>query len=274
MNTQIQSMQNNNQKIVCQIISNTKNKDNSTPNIPPIGGDRLVEADLARFEQLMITLKIPQAKWPGKLYPALCGKALEVYHQMPLVHSNSYNHIKVTFLLHAGITPEGKLQEIMSNPPPPNQTAVNMLGHFQGILQQILHGQTFNQICWTLALEFTYKYTAKHIVSFVRSLHLVGPLDCALEMDQYISSKHLPREKLWLKHQHNRRPLNHYQGRQSHSAHQDNQEEQQPPRYHPSTPSRNTQNTMPRENHTITQPNPNNQNQYSRRPPQMQGTRA
>ena len=92
----------------------------------------------------MITFKITQAKWPVKLYPALRGEALEVYHQ---IYSNSYDHIKCTFLLHAGITPKGKLHETMFNPPPPNQTAVNTLGHFQGILQQFLRGQTFDQIC-------------------------------------------------------------------------------------------------------------------------------
>ena len=222
----------------------------------------------------MITFKIPQAKWPVKLYPALRGKALEVYHQIPPVYSNSYDHIKRTFILHAGITPEGKLHEMMSNPPPPNQTPVNTLGHFQGILQQFLHGQTFDQICCTLAREFTYKYAAKHIVSFVRSLYLAEPLDCAIEMDHYITSRDLPREKLWQQYQPNRRPLNHYQSRQSHSAHQDHQKDQQSSQYHPSTPPRNTQNTMPRENYTITQPNPNSQNQYSRRLPQQQGTRA
>ena len=110
----------------------------------------------------MITFNIPYVKWPVKLYPALRGKALEIYHQIPPVHSNSYDHIKRTFLLHAGITPEGKLHEMMSNPPPPNQR-----GYFQGIQQQFLRGQTFNQICYTLAREFTYKYAAKHIVSFV-----------------------------------------------------------------------------------------------------------
>ena len=91
MNTQILSMQDNNKKIMSQIITNSKDKDNSTPNIPPICGDHLVEADLIRFEQLMITFKIPQAKWPVKLYPALRGKALEVYHQIPPVYSNSYD---------------------------------------------------------------------------------------------------------------------------------------------------------------------------------------
>ena len=146
---------------------------------------------------------------------------MEVYHQIPPVYSNSYDHKKRTFLLHAGITPEGKLHEMMSNPAPPNQTAVNTLGLFQGILQQFLRGQTFDQICCTLAREFTYKYAAKHIVSFVRSLHLAEPLDCAIEMDQYITSRDLPREKLWQQYQPNCRPLNHYQSRQSHSAHQD-----------------------------------------------------
>ena len=36
MNTQIQSMQDNNQKIMSQIITNSKDKDNSTPTLPPI----------------------------------------------------------------------------------------------------------------------------------------------------------------------------------------------------------------------------------------------
>ena len=120
MNTQMQSMQDNNKKIMSQIITNSKDKDNSTPNIPPICGDHLVEADLLRFEQLMNTFKIPQAKWPVKDY----------------------------------------------------------------------------------------------------------------------------------------------------------QKDQQPSQSRPSTPPRNTQNTMPRENYIITQPNPNNRNQYSRRHPQRQGTRA
>ena len=60
---------------------------------------------------------------------------------MPPFHSNSYDHIKHTFLQHAGITADGKLQEMMSNLPPLNRTAVNTLGHFQGILRQNLHGQ-------------------------------------------------------------------------------------------------------------------------------------
>ena len=120
----------------------------------------MVEADLARFEQLMITFTVHKLNGQAKFNPALHGKALEVYHQMPPLHSNSYDNIKRTFLLHAGNSPEGKLQEMMSKPPPPNQTAVNMLGHFQGILRQFLHGQTFDQICWTVAREFTYKYAA------------------------------------------------------------------------------------------------------------------
>ena len=45
MNNQIQSMQNNNQKIMSQIISNTKDKDVSTSNVPPIYGINLAEAD-------------------------------------------------------------------------------------------------------------------------------------------------------------------------------------------------------------------------------------
>ena len=44
MNNQIHSMQNNDQNVMSQIISNTKDKDDSTPNIPPIRGDHLVEA--------------------------------------------------------------------------------------------------------------------------------------------------------------------------------------------------------------------------------------
>ena len=39
MNTQIQSMQDNSKKIMSRIITNSKDKDNSTPNIPPICGD-------------------------------------------------------------------------------------------------------------------------------------------------------------------------------------------------------------------------------------------
>ena len=62
----------------------------------------------------MITYKIRQAKWPSKFYPALHRKALEVYHQMLVAYSNSYDAIKHIFLLHAGITPEGKVQEMMS----------------------------------------------------------------------------------------------------------------------------------------------------------------
>ena len=82
------------------------------------------------------------------------------------------------------------------------------------------------------------------------------------------------KEKLWQQYQPNRRPLNHYQSRQSHSAHQDYQKDQQPSKSRPSTRPSNTQHTMLRENYTITQPNLNNQNEYSRRLTQRQGTRA
>ena len=133
----------------------------------------------------MMTYKIRQAKWPSKLYPALHRKALEVYHQILLAHSNSYDAIKRIFLLLTGITPEGKLQEMMSKPPPSNQTAVGMLGHFRNNSCMVKPS-----ICWTLTLEFTYKYAAKHIVSFVRSLHLAEPLNSAIERDQKISSRH------------------------------------------------------------------------------------
>ena len=75
-------MHNNNKKIMSQIINSTKDKDDSNPYVPPICGVHLVEADLTQFEHLMNSYKIPQAKWPGKLYPALHGKTLKVYHQM------------------------------------------------------------------------------------------------------------------------------------------------------------------------------------------------
>ena len=150
--------------------------------------------------QTMITFKIPQAKWPGKLYPALRGGSISSNASSP--HFNSYDDIAKTYISPACLyysrqkTTRNGVQTSTTE-----QAAVNTLGHFQGILQQFLHGQTFDQICWTLAQEFTYKYVAKHIVSFIRSLQLAEPVDSAIETDQYISSKHLPREKSWLKHQ-------------------------------------------------------------------------
>ena len=97
-----------------RLITTLANKDdNKLPSIPHIQADENLEAELVRFEHVMVNYKVSKDKWPSKLYPILTGKALDIYLRMPPTDTAA---IKDALLLNAGITPENKLQELLHLP--------------------------------------------------------------------------------------------------------------------------------------------------------------
>ena len=56
---------------------------------------------------------------------------------------------------------------------------------------------TIEQFVNHLSKEVVFRLAAPHITSFVRAIHLSEPIDFMKELDQYILSRHLHRDKLW-----------------------------------------------------------------------------
>ena len=181
-----------------RLITTLANKDdNKLPSIPHIQADENLEAELVRFEHVMVNYNVSKDKWPSKLYPILTGKALDIYLRMPPTDTASYAAIKDALLLNAGITPENKLQELLLMNAPTGQTAMDAYGRIKGIFQRYSQGMTIEQFVNHLSKEVVFRLAAPHITSFVRALHLSEPVDFMKELDQYILSRHLHRDKLW-----------------------------------------------------------------------------
>ena len=181
-----------------RLITTLANKDdNKLPSIPHIQADENLEAELVRFEHVMVNYKVSKDKWPSKLYPILTGKALDIYLRMPPTDTASYAAIKDALLLNAGITPENKLQELLLMNAPTGQTAMDAYGRIKGIFQRYCLGMTIEQFVNHLSKEVVFRLAAPHITSFVRALHLSEPVAFMKELDQYILTRHLHLDKLW-----------------------------------------------------------------------------